>query len=275
MADDADQPGVSLGELVDLAVALWEHVEATGAADSLDDLVALWRVATTAMEGAPYHWRFVSRLSETLMLRFEHAGHHADLDEAIATTQRADSINPRNDAVLGDLASALTQRFALTGDPSDRDRSVAAYRDAAAATPPDRPVYALRLHFLAKALRSRFDDDGRPADLDEAIGAWRSALRAGTLSSGMEALSQYHLGYCLLARQGSPDDLDEAVTALRAALAADELEPDFRAAAEGNLGIALNERFRHSRRRSDSEEASALLRTSLAGRRPSRRSSRC
>ena len=77
----------------------------------------------------------------------------ADLDRAIdlevAALARTPADSPDYPMRLANLASSLSTRYALRGDPADLDRAVDLEEEARHRTPADSPDYPMRLGNLA------------------------------------------------------------------------------------------------------------------------------
>ncbi|TFK16878.1 hypothetical protein FA15DRAFT_676472 [Coprinopsis marcescibilis] len=111
---------------------------------------------------------------------FEQTGNPSDIDEVIASLERAVELTPPGHAglpaVLNNLGSSFKSRFERTGNPSDIDEAIASLERAVKLTPPDHADLPGRLNNLGFSFKSRFERTGNPSDSDEAIASLERAV---------------------------------------------------------------------------------------------------
>ncbi|MDO0910683.1 CHAT domain-containing protein [Streptomyces sp. DT2A-34] len=164
--------------MADLAEALRERYNNTFDPAVLDEAVKWQREATRTVPRS--HERFgdfLSVLSRVLLHRFEQTGTRADVEEAIATAERAVAVtSPAHhsySSLLGSLAVTLAAGHGR--QPDALDRPVALARQAVATARADDVFLPRAWRRLGDLLRRRYQHTGDRADLHEAVECWRRA----------------------------------------------------------------------------------------------------
>jgi hypothetical protein len=208
----------------------------------------------------------------------------AEVDQAIwliaaaYLAARDDEDRSRHLSVLG---TAWLDRYGISGQIPDLDRSVAIHRQAIAIDVPDAADRAGHLANLSAAWLARYENTGSVPDLNEAVAAARAAVEIAWAASGpghpgwppedgwdpalairrARQTSQSGLAGALLRRYlygRVQADLDEAIVAGRAAVAAGDPEG---AGLQANLANLLLERFMRTWQLTDLAEAVIIAQT--------------
>lgn len=249
---------MSLVEMLDRAVALFQRYERTSALSTLERAVDLLRrTAKSGAEDDPDWPWILSDLGNALQMRFERTGRAADLDEAITWFERAVDRSPTDPRLLSNLGNALRLRYQSEQRAEDLDRAVTVGRRAVTPAPADHAGQAMVMSNLGLALILRYESLGRVADLDEAVDLARASLAAVPVDDDRHSYLS-NLGAILQRRfdhRGRPEDLDEAVAVIAEAV---DATPDRHPRLHlylGNLADAYLARHRSSGDPADLDEA--------------------
>ncbi|MFF0204849.1 CHAT domain-containing protein [Streptomyces sp. NPDC005017] len=270
LGDDHPDAGM---HFTNLGSALAARTRLHGAADELDEAIAAGRAAVRG--GGPAHQRVLrlSNLGGELYQRYTRDGDLADLDEDIDLQREALRLVPRDHpdraGLLGNLATALTERHEVLGVRGDLSEALALLEQAMAAGPAPRRLATLAgAHGLA--LHAHHGVTGDPDALERALVSLRTAVASTAPADPYLPLLLANLATSLRdasLRDVSPRDTSthrtaaatEAVDTARAALTA--LDDGWRATAvRGSLLLALAARSGEG----DLDEAVLLARRVVA-----------
>ncbi|MFE7514044.1 hypothetical protein ACFU8I_22880 [Streptomyces sp. NPDC057540] len=142
----------------------------------LDSAIELLTAAAAArQEGAPSPGD-LSNLGQILLTRYRLTRTRGDLDAAIVRIREAAAVVPDSPSFLVLLGSALRERFAATGDPSDLTDALACLRTADRVAPRDHHERGTIHANLGSALLDLAARTHLMSDLDEAIAQFDLAL---------------------------------------------------------------------------------------------------
>ncbi|GAB3003023.1 CHAT domain-containing protein [Saccharothrix stipae] len=241
--------------LYNLSYALIRRFERFADEADIHEAVTVGRAAVHSSDGDSTRTEFLRNLGNALMHRFSLSGGIEDVNEAIlALRQAIDGLRSTAPALarakyLGDLASALRDRFdrtgdrlARTGETTDLDEAIDALRDAVRMVPDDGAGKAEFLFNLSIALTARFHQTQRDEDIDQAVAIALDSLRVLPRDNRLWMKYQQHLASTLMGRfnrKNNTPDLDRAIEVSRTAL--DACPPDHpdRAVILVNLATSL------------------------------------
>ncbi|MFE1441673.1 CHAT domain-containing protein [Streptomyces sp. NPDC058739] len=265
LGDDHPDAGM---HFTNLGSALAARTRLHGAADELDEAIAAGRAAVRG--GGPAHQRVLrlSNLGGELYQRYTRDGDLADLDEDIDLQREALRLVPRDHpdrpGLLGNLATALTERHEVLGVRGDLSEALALLEQAMAAGPAPRRLATLAgAHGLA--LHAHHGVTGDQDALERALVSLRTAVASTAPADPHLPLLLANLATSL--RDASLRDASthrtaaatEAVDTARAALMT--LDDGWRATAvRGSLLLALAARSGEG----DLDEAVLLARRVVA-----------
>jgi CHAT domain len=264
----------------DAAIDLMEEAERNYDRAMADQ--AIWKLTVVALAARdhPLLAGYQSHLGTAWTDRFRLTGRVADLDNAIATHQKAVVLSPPYPAdragFRANYCAALLARYEATGESGDLDQAETLAREAVKlalevrAGNPDRVArFALStsLQNLAAALVSRFQRSRDRADLDEAIDAAREAIPVTDRSDRGYGITQTLLANALLEsfeRYWDVADLRDAVAAAQAGADAAPPVGRVRAVALSALALAHSNSFKHTGDVRDLHRAIAVDKDSVA-----------
>ena len=158
-------------------------------------------------------------------------------------------------------------RFERTGDRSDLDIAIAAFREAVSMLSHDSAQRAKNLYDLLCTLHIRYDEFGDVRDLSDAINAGNEAVESNAAHAGYLSA----LGALLYARyltSKDPSDLEQTIDLCRRATVLPPTEDSDVKSSLSNLAVALLARYRLHGSVDDLEQSIDLERTALALTRP-------
>jgi AcrR family transcriptional regulator len=176
------------------------------------------------------------------------------------------STDQNRSVILSNLAAALQDSFALTGDASALNEAIALLREAIAAAAPYQPERPAMLSNLAAALQDSFALTGDASALNEAIALLREAIAAAGPYQPERPAMLSNLAAALRARWELARDagaLSEAIALLREAVALAAADQPERPAMLSNLAAALQDSFALTGDVSALDEAISILRQVL------------
>ncbi len=258
------------------AISLLEQAQRRHDVGALEEAIMLGREAVAATgNGHPGRAGMLSRLSNSLRIRYAWGGDDIALEEAIAFGREAVNAAPvgHPDRVfcLSDLVGALGSRFERTGNREDLHETIMLGREALDATPVDHPYRAVCLSSLSNCLRVRFALRSDHADLEQAIALSQHAVAATPEGHPHLAMYVSNLGAALMSRYEwtrNPEDLDSAITQFRRAVGVSFDNDPQGVEYLSNLGSAMRARFDRTGNRFDLDEAIDLLQKVIAGTAP-------
>ncbi|MET8828481.1 CHAT domain-containing protein, partial [Streptomyces sp. NPDC004610] len=205
-------------------------------------------------------------LATALLLRAQHTGGTADLDEAVAVLERAHPAardDEQRATVSHGLANVLRARYLVTGDPADLERSAALSGVDSAAPRPESDGPSPLVAAMTLYTRYTRDPARHGADLDEALRRLRAIVTGLPTGHPDRPTALDDLGLVLLAhhqRSGSPAELNEAVQAFRDCVAATRPGHGTLGLRLLNLAAGLGQRHRLTDDGEDLREAQAYRR---------------
>lgn len=197
-----------------------QRFENGGEPADLQETVRWARAAVRAGAGSLDETRYRRTLGNFLVLRFRSTGVLGDLRDAVTELERALELAlPTSDAAamaLGSLASAYDLIGRTTESLDDRNRSLAASREAVSRTSPTSTSYRVRLNNLCQALAGEALVRGKPELVEEAIRQHNAML--ADLPAGYGGAADLRLGGAnlLLERSRIIGTRADAVAAARA-----------------------------------------------------------
>ncbi|MFI2478483.1 CHAT domain-containing protein [Nocardia xishanensis] len=207
--------------LSDLGHILKLRSERLGSSADLDAAIQAGTEAlATAGPGVRDRVRYAAALADALRLRSEHTASIEDADRAVATARSVSA--PRPSVRDLSLATALTQRFNVTGASADLDEVVDICRTALSNVAADTTLWADLQRMLSHALWLRFRALDDLNDLDAAVATLDLLLVARDSGSDVARsyTDLYNRGGMLMDRfesTGKLTDLDDAIHGNRAA----------------------------------------------------------
>jgi tetratricopeptide (TPR) repeat protein len=266
---DPDRPM----HLANLCSALRFAFTVTGDLAALNEAVSVGEQAVSAVpQGHPDQTMYLVNLGTIQRERFGATGRVQDLEDAIRCLRRAATAAAASDPFHRplsrvQLARALRQRSASTGDPGSLDEAITIGRAGLAddGTPAElRPEFEADLGAALAALAERTVDQ---AVLAAGIGHLRNAVTASRTGESARAGRLSTLAGTLMVQYEWTEDLgvlDEAIATGRAAVA-ETGEGDRRLSGHlSNLGSALLTRFGRTNQPAFAEEAIRTLRRAVA-----------
>ncbi|GAA3951884.1 CHAT domain-containing protein [Actinoplanes auranticolor] len=243
-----------------LNAKLEDRFEQTGDAAELDEWAARLREAidaTPVTDSARPEMLIV--LGHVFVTHYPRAGRAVDHASAIAVHREAlahtTADHPQLNVHQANLASMLTDEFAITRREEQLSEAIALATAAVAGSPDTLPNKVVFLGSLGKAWEARFAVTRELGDLDEAIVAYRRGLSL----DGAPQLSQSllsHLPSALWDRFGvtaARGDLDECIASAR--MAVPVASGATRVTVRNLLAVALQTRFSRDRNEADIDEA--------------------
>ncbi|KAJ7144006.1 CHAT domain-containing protein [Mycena epipterygia] len=239
-----------------------------GDSAKLDEVIQAWRKAASLLSyGNKERESLLHDLGLALQRRCAQAGGDPDdINDAVELLSEAvDSQSLSDPSSLGNLATALQERFKKQGNPKDIEDAIKLHTEALELRSPPHPDRSTSLNNLARAILMRFDHCGDPDDIEKAIKLNKEALQLrpdrDTILNNLASTIHTRFG-----QRGDPDDIDEAIKLHRQAL---ELRPGnpphpARSGSLNNLGNCLRQRFQHRGDLHDIVEAIELLNKALA-----------
>ncbi|MCR3749181.1 CHAT domain-containing protein [Lentzea californiensis] len=210
--------------LNDLAGAHIARFTKAGDRADLDSSVTAMREAVRLK---PDDALMLANLSHKLTERFEALGSKADLDEALALSERArDRLGDDDTGVAfvvhNGLAGLYRKRSVFTTGPADLDLALAALRAALGALPDEHPDRVMAQHNLGSFLLYR-TIQGQSSDPEEVVGLISAALEATPAGHPARTGRRMSLAQALLHRSDTSsarqDDQAEALRIMREQLA--------------------------------------------------------
>ncbi|EJC98917.1 uncharacterized protein FOMMEDRAFT_94828, partial [Fomitiporia mediterranea MF3/22] len=254
-----------------LAYKCWEHFQACGKREELDETIALQRSALCFLPDG--HCDFsdeLHRLALYLGKRYDRWRRMEDLEEAIALDRAALTLRPEGhpdrSLSLENLALSLYNRYKQSRRSEDLEESIELCRAALTLRPEGHPDRSLSLDNLALSLQDRYQQGRQSEDLEESIKLYRAALILRPEGHPDRYHSIENLAYSLYDRYEQSrqvEDLEEVIILHRAALIfRPEGHPD-RSLSMEHLAISLQDRYQQNRQLEDLEESIELHRATL------------
>ncbi|HEY0167697.1 MAG TPA: CHAT domain-containing protein [Jatrophihabitans sp.] len=204
--------------LQNLGVGLCERWLVTKNPDDLRDAAFLFRRGLAAVKTESQRCGFIGGLGRVLRLRYDAEGNDADLTAALEHLEVAAAVEATEQSEHRlDLALALHDRFARSGDQADVDRAFAMMDDEVRHLDQLDPRRPAVLVDWAGVRLTRYRHGGERAELDTAIDALEQALAAVPPGSPRAVPALSNLGLALLLRystDGQYPDLDRATKLL-------------------------------------------------------------
>jgi hypothetical protein len=224
-------------------------------------------VATTAAERAAC----AGTLGSRLLSRYTLTGNPADLDAAIANTQRALNLTPAPSAQrssrLSNLGMAYLARYDRLGDIADLDVTILALEESAGATPQGAPMAGAVTANLGLALAERYERRRQHVDLNRAVEALLRAVELTPPRAIHRPQMLLDLGGVLLDRyecDARSEDLDSAIERFEQALKQASPASPEAVALHNRLSVALRFRFAARGDRRDLDRAVAAARRAVS-----------
>jgi tetratricopeptide (TPR) repeat protein len=239
-----------------LAVALVSAAHADHAVAVLDEAIEMLSGVIAAGGEAPDPVN-VSNLVDALLVKFDHTGQLACLEEAIDAGRRAVALAPDDPTILSNLAGALNGLFSRTGQRGAGDEALSLLRRAAGAVPPTHPNAAAVFANISLTMSGLAERLGELALQDEALGFARRAAAAAPSGHQARAIALNNLGSQLtdrFSRRGQDADLREAIALLTEAAGIADQAP---------RGVVLNNLARATGRVGEENGDEALLREAV------------
>jgi hypothetical protein len=201
----------------------------TGKEADLDEALASLREAASGKAPLDAATRRTALANLANALRLRAAALPAGSEEEVAAWREAtDSAQAALDGAasaderalrLSNLGVLLMDRHDAAPDSEVRHRSLAALRDAVAASRPDAPRYAVYLGNLASGYFTLGLEDGSPPTSPAALTRARGLLREAVGSTSAAALHRIWAAYTWARLACQSGDLDEGIEAFAAAVA--------------------------------------------------------
>jgi CHAT domain-containing protein/tetratricopeptide (TPR) repeat protein len=247
------------------AMVLSEESSALAAITELRALAAELPVAERRLRH-----RCLDVLGRTLLWMQRRDENFVDLSEVIDLQMEAlagfAAGAPYRAQVLNTAASALRDRFKITGRIADLDLAIEILGEQE--TPQFfRMSAAFGISLLGVLLRERYLLNGRAVDLDRALACHERAVAVATLNNRMSPLTLTNQGNALLSafhRDGDPTRLNEAIEAQAEAVRVTPPDDIFYPSRLNNLANSLSTAFDVTGDRVYLDQAVDLYRTSVA-----------
>jgi hypothetical protein len=231
---------------------------------ALDDLLAHPDFDRIAWESRA---EILDRASTAYRIHFQQLGSLDDLDRSVELARTALGTMPAGapgqHVQLGELASALLDRYKHAGSREDLDSAIALCRDTLQTPPTSAAERATQLNRLGTALMWRHSETLVGSDLSDAVTTLEAALSEASGAPAQRPLILTNLSAALLdqyelARENALV-LERAIQLQREALQETPEDSNERALCLSSLSSALTKRFIVSEAPDDINEAIALL----------------